>query len=122
MGCQVGKKLFDYMNDTIRMIHRVPNLGANRKHWGTCGCNAEKFDFLINLMFPGAMLILEGEFGLVIKAGRCGAKGRINCIPYIEPCMALKLFATEDFDAMSRTTELTEGKHEKKRKLHRSDR
>lgn len=75
MGYQLGKKLFGYMDDTTRMIDRVPNLGAEKEYRDACGCNAENFDFPINLMFSGSMPILEGNFESVMERVAAALKG-----------------------------------------------
>lgn len=62
MAYQLGKKVFAYMDDTTRMIDRIPNYGPQRQYRDACGCNAENFDFPINLMFSACMPIFEGSF------------------------------------------------------------
>ena len=66
MACQLGKGLFGYMSDTTRMIERIPNLGPDREYRDACGCNAENFDYPINLMFASSMPIYQGDFRDVI--------------------------------------------------------
>ncbi len=61
MGYQLGKKLFGFMESTKKMIDRVPNFGPEREYRDACGCNAENFDFPINLMFSGSMPVLEAD-------------------------------------------------------------
>ncbi len=64
---QSGKKLFGYMASTARMIERIPNNGEAFEYRDACGCNAENFDYPINLMFSGGpMPIYEGDFAAVI--------------------------------------------------------
>ena len=62
MAYQLGKKMFSYMESTVRMIDRIPNFGPEREYRDACGCNAENFDYPINLMFSGSMPIYEGDF------------------------------------------------------------
>ena len=62
MAYQLGKKAFGYMEDTRRMIDRIPNYGAERDYRDPCGCNVENFDHPINLMFSAAIPIFEGVF------------------------------------------------------------
>ena len=50
------------MADARRMIDRVPNLGPDHEYRDACGCNAENFDYPINLMFSSSMPIWEGSF------------------------------------------------------------
>lgn len=66
MAWQLGKKCFGYMESTEKMIHRVPNFGPDRDYRDACGCNAENFDFPINLMFSGSMPIFEGDFAAAL--------------------------------------------------------
>ncbi len=61
MGYQLGKKLFGFMESTQKMIDRVPNFGAEKEYRDACGCNAENFDYPINLMFSGSMPIYEAS-------------------------------------------------------------
>lgn len=61
MAFQLGKKLFGFMESTRKMIDRVPNFGPSRDYRDACGCNAENFDFPINLMFSGSMPIMEAN-------------------------------------------------------------
>lgn len=62
MAYQWGKKLFGYMNDTRRMVDRVPNLGKESEYKDACGNAVENFDYPINLMFSSSMEIFEGYF------------------------------------------------------------
>lgn len=62
MGFQLGKKLYGYMADTTRAIDRIPNFGPEREYRDACGCNAENFDYPINIMFASSMPIVQGEF------------------------------------------------------------
>ena len=62
MAYQLGKKMFSYMESTEKMIHRVPNFGVDHQYRDHCGCNAENFDYPINLMFSGSMPVFEGDF------------------------------------------------------------
>ena len=61
MAYQLGKKMFGYMESTLRMVDRVPNFGAACGYRDACGCNAENFDYPINLMFSGSMPIFEAN-------------------------------------------------------------
>ncbi|MBQ3090505.1 MAG: nucleoside 2-deoxyribosyltransferase [Oscillospiraceae bacterium] len=61
MAFQLGKKLFGYMKDTRRMIERIPSFGPERGYRDACGCNAENFDFPINLMFAASMPIYQAD-------------------------------------------------------------
>lgn len=62
MAFQLGKKMFSYMESTEKMINRVPNFGIEAEYRDHCGCNAENFDYPINLMFSGSMPVFEGDF------------------------------------------------------------
>lgn len=62
MAYQLGKALYGYMADTRPMIHRIPNLGPAHEYRDACGCNAENFNYPINLMFSSSMPIWEGSF------------------------------------------------------------
>lgn len=66
MAFQLGKKLYGYMEDTTRMIDRVPNLGPDREYRDACGCNAENFDYPINLMFASSMPVWQGDFAAIL--------------------------------------------------------
>ncbi|MDE7219497.1 MAG: nucleoside 2-deoxyribosyltransferase [Oscillospiraceae bacterium] len=82
MAFQLGKKLYGYMDSTARMIDRVPNLGPENEYRDICGCNAENFDYPINIMFASSMTIVQGGFGDALaravqdmeKAGSAGAE------------------------------------------------
>ena len=67
MAFQLGKKLYAYMDDTTRMRDRVPNLGEQHEWRDICGCNAENFDYPLNLMFSSSMKIFEGKFEAIIE-------------------------------------------------------
>ena len=67
MAYQLGKKLFSYMESTEKMIHRVPNFGPEKEYRDHCGCNAENFDYPINLMFSGSMPVFEGDFEAALE-------------------------------------------------------
>lgn len=60
LGFQLGKRLFGYMNDTRRMIERIPNLGPEREYADLAAAKAENFDYPINLMFASTMPIFQG--------------------------------------------------------------
>lgn len=63
MGFQLGgKKLYGYMDDIRYMIERVPNFGVENEYRDACGCNAENFDYPINIMFASSMTIVRGGF------------------------------------------------------------
>lgn len=59
MAYWLGKKSFGYMESTLRMIDRIPNFGEASGYRDACGCNAENFEYPINLMFSGSMPIFE---------------------------------------------------------------
>lgn len=61
MAFQLGKALCGCMDDTRKMIDRIPHFGAQREFRDHCGCNAENFDYPINLMFASSMPVLEGR-------------------------------------------------------------
>lgn len=67
MAFQLGKTMFSYMASTLRMIDRVPNLGPQSGYRDACGCNAENFDYPINLMFAGSMPVYEGDFEAALE-------------------------------------------------------
>ena len=66
MAVQLGKKAYGYMADTTRMIDRVPNFGPDHEFRDHCGCNAENFNYPINLMFSAPMPIFQGQFEQVL--------------------------------------------------------
>jgi nucleoside 2-deoxyribosyltransferase len=64
---QIGKKLYGYMDDTTRMIDRIPNFGKESEYKDECGNFVENFDYPINLMFSSSMKIFEGAFESIIS-------------------------------------------------------
>ena len=62
MAFQLGKRMYGYMDSTVRMRERVPNLGEEYGWKDICGCNVENFDYPLNLMFSSSMRIFEGAF------------------------------------------------------------
>lgn len=66
MAFQLGKKMFSYMESTQKMIDRIPNFGKESDYRDHCGCNAENFDYPINLMFSASMPVLEGDFKTIL--------------------------------------------------------
>ena len=67
MAVQLGKKVYGYMDQTGRMIDRVPNFGPDHEFRDHCGCNVENFDYPINLMFSASMPIFEGKFEAALE-------------------------------------------------------
>ena len=67
MAFQLGKKLYGYMDDTTRMIDRIPNCGKESGYKDECGNNVENFNYPINLMFSCSMKIFEGSFESIIS-------------------------------------------------------
>lgn len=71
MAFQLGKKLYGYMDSTVRMIDRVPSLGPKMEYRDICGCNVENFDYPINLMFASSMPLIQGNvFDALTKAAQ----------------------------------------------------
>ena len=66
MGFQLGKRLYGYMDDTSRMIDRIPHLGEDKEYRDQTGSNVEDFDYPVNLMFACSMKIFEGTFEQII--------------------------------------------------------
>ncbi|MGI6069219.1 MAG: nucleoside 2-deoxyribosyltransferase [Blautia sp.] len=66
MGFQLGKKLYGYMDNTDKLIHKIPHLGEEKEFRDQTGSNVENFDYPANLMFACSMNILEGRFEEVI--------------------------------------------------------
>lgn len=66
MAYQFGKRLYGYMDSTLRMRERVPSLGESYGWRDICGCNVENFDYPLNLMFSSSMPVFEGGFEQVI--------------------------------------------------------
>lgn len=66
MGFQLGKKLYGYMDDTTRLIDRIPNLGEDGEFRDHTGSNVENFNYPANLMFSCCMNIMEGKFEEII--------------------------------------------------------
>lgn len=73
MAYQLGKRMYGYMDSTVRMRERVPNLGEEHGWKDICGCNVENFNYPLNLMFSSSMRIFEGVFESVI------AKVAVDC-------------------------------------------
>jgi nucleoside 2-deoxyribosyltransferase len=67
MAFQLGKRLYGYMDSTLRMRDRVPSLGEVNGWRDICGCNVENFDYALNLMFASSMSVFEGTFEQIIK-------------------------------------------------------
>lgn len=67
MAYQLGKKMYSYMACTAPMIQRVPNFGPESGYRDACGCNAENFDYPINLMFSASMPVYEGDFEAALE-------------------------------------------------------
>lgn len=68
MAFQLGKRMYGYMERTLRMIDRIPNRGPEAEYRDQCGCNAEDFEYPINLMFAASMPIFEaGEFASALE-------------------------------------------------------
>ena len=67
MSFQLGKKLYGYMDDTSRMIDRIPNYISEQDFKDECGNIVENFDYPINLMFASSMTIFEGSFETIIE-------------------------------------------------------
>lgn len=67
MGFQLGKKLYGYMDDADKLIHKIPHLGEEKEFRDQTGSNVENFDYPANLMFACSMKIMEGRFEEVIE-------------------------------------------------------
>ena len=67
MGFELGKKLYGYMDNTDKLINRIPSLGADREYRDQTGSNVEDFDYPANLMFGSSMKIFEGKFESIIE-------------------------------------------------------
>lgn len=59
--------MYSYMACTAPMIQRVPNFGPESGYRDACGCNAENFDYPINLMFSASMPVYEGDFEAALE-------------------------------------------------------
>ena len=58
------------------MIDRIPNLGPAHEYRDACGCNAENFDYPINLMFSASMPIYEGGFENALRNAAAAIKAQ----------------------------------------------
>lgn len=67
MAFGLGKKLYGFLDSGARMIDRIPNLGPEKEYRDICGCNAENFDYPINLMFASSMTLLQGTFANALE-------------------------------------------------------
>lgn len=67
MGYELGKKLYGYMDNTDKLINRIPSLGEDREYRDQTGSNVEDFDYPANLMFGSSMTIFEGKFENIIE-------------------------------------------------------
>lgn len=67
MGFQLGKKLYGYMDNTDKLIHKIPHTGQEMGYRDQTGSNVEDFDYPANLMFSCSMKIFEGSFETVIE-------------------------------------------------------
>ncbi len=67
MGFQMGKKLYGYMDNTDKLINRIPHLGAEKGYRDQTGSNVEDFDYPANLMFSCSIKIFEGAFERIIE-------------------------------------------------------
>lgn len=68
IGLQLGKKLYGYMDNTERMINKIPHMGEASGYKDAAGCDVENFDYPVNLMFGSSMNFYEGKFEEVMKA------------------------------------------------------
>lgn len=62
MGFQLNKKLYGYMDNTDKLIHKIPHLGEKKEYRDQTGSNVENFDYPANLMFGSSMTIFQGTF------------------------------------------------------------
>lgn len=60
MAWQLGKPCVGFMADTRCMQRRIPHFGPDRDNKDQFGNNVENFNYPINLMFSGAMPIIQG--------------------------------------------------------------
>ena len=67
MGFELGKKLYGYMDNTDKLINRIPSLGKDREYRDQTGSNVEDFDYPANLMFGSSMKIFEGKFEAILE-------------------------------------------------------
>lgn len=67
MGFQLGKTLYGYMDNTDKLIHKIPHMGQENEYRDQTGSNVEDFDYPANLMFSCSMKIFKGTFEKVIE-------------------------------------------------------
>lgn len=67
MAFQLGKKLYGYMENTDKLIHKIPHLGEEKEFRDQAGSNVENFDYPANLMFGSSMDIFQGKFEDIIQ-------------------------------------------------------
>lgn len=67
MAFQLGKKLYGYMDDADKLIHKIPHLGEEKEFRDQSGSNVENFDYPANLMFGSSMTILSGDFEELVR-------------------------------------------------------
>lgn len=58
---QRGKKVYGYMDQTKKMIDKIPNLMKNGKYKDLANRDVENFDYPVNLMFSSSMKIFEAD-------------------------------------------------------------
>lgn len=67
MAFQLGKKMYGYMDNTDKCIHKIPNLGQEGEFRDQAGSNVENFDYPANLMFGSSMKIWQGDFASALE-------------------------------------------------------
>lgn len=67
MGFQLGKRLYGFMDNTDKLINKIPHLGEEMEYRDHTGSNVEDFDYPANLMFGSSMKIFEGTFENIIE-------------------------------------------------------
>ena len=67
MGFELGKKLYGFMENTDKLIHRIPHLGEEKEYRDHTGSNVENFDYPANLMFGSSMKIFQGDFEAAVR-------------------------------------------------------
>ena len=60
MAWQLGKRCAGFMADARCMRQRIPHYGPDQENKDQFGNNVENFNYPINLMFSGAMPIVQG--------------------------------------------------------------
>lgn len=59
--------MYGFMENTDKLIHRIPHLGEEKEYRDHTGSNVENFDYPANLMFGSSMKIFQGDFEAAVR-------------------------------------------------------